>query len=275
MAGAADAPSRSSAPSQACARPACNEPPSGSSQFCSLECKEHLEAKHRSMTSAMTLASSLPRQVLEEARGESSILGLETRDALLSMREAAIKEREKALNDLEEAMRLVKADLEAQPTAPEVARSTKRRPQRRGRFAYVVIASPRKSRSPTKARSPNKGRRCRVSLASTSAASSCNSPGRRSRRSRQSCASLASRSMEEPPPARLPEQELLAPEAPYADSLLGSFPLPLGISAWDWPLSRDEKKSLVLMFDRQELMVQRDEFAEQLIKVRCVLSGAA
>lgn len=91
--------------------------------------------------------------------------------------------------------------------------------------------------------------------------------------------------MEEPPPARLTEQELLAPEAakpaerPHfeapADSLLGSFPLPMPISAWDWPLSRDEKKSLVLMFDRQELMVQRDEFAEKLMKVRGVLTGAA
>lgn len=184
-------------------------------------------------------------------------------------------------------MGMLKADLASQPSAPEVARNPKRRPRRRGRqLVYLVAAS-----SPRKSRSPTKGRRTRVSMASTTAASSCGSPCRRSRKSRQSCSSWASGSVEEPPPARLTEQQLFkeksaeaeVAEAPAerryfgnapADSLLGSFPLPLGISAWDWPLSRDEKKSLVLMFDRQELMVQRDEFAEQLMKVRGVLAGA-
>jgi hypothetical protein len=51
--------------------------------------------------------------------------------------------------------------------------------------------------------------------------------------------------------------------------MLATFPLPVGIRAWDWPLSRHEKKSLVLMFDRQDLMVQRDELAQQLSKMRC------
>ena len=50
-------------------------------------------------------------------------------------------------------------------------------------------------------------------------------------------------------------------------ALKTSFPLPVGIHAWDWPLSRDEKKMLVLMFDRQELVVQRDEFADQLSRL--------
>lgn len=49
-------------------------------------------------------------------------------------------------------------------------------------------------------------------------------------------------------------------------SLLATFPLPVGIRAWDWPLSREEKKMLVLMLDRQDLVVQRDEFADQLSK---------
>jgi len=46
--------------------------------------------------------------------------------------------------------------------------------------------------------------------------------------------------------------------APQA-SFLATCPLPLGISSWDYPLSREEKKSLVLMFDREE----RHEAAEQ------------
>jgi hypothetical protein len=55
---------------------------------------------------------------------------------------------------------------------------------------------------------------------------------------------------------------------PAGGSLLGTFPLPLGINSWDWPLSRDEKKTLVLMFDRQELMLQRDDCAEQLLSLK-------
>jgi len=281
MAGVADAQSWSPngpwgcssgpAPSQACARLGCDKPQSGNSKFCSLVCKESIEA-----------------EALVAKAVESSTLDLDLRDAQVTMREAAIEEREKAMRELEEAMRFVKEDLADQPSAPEVAQSTKRRPRRQGRGQLVayVIRSPRKQ-SPRKSRSPTKARKSGYSLASTTDASSCNSPGRRSHRNRQSCSSCAStsRSMEEPPPARLTEQELLAPEAakpverPHfdapAESLLGSFPLPLTITAWDWPLSRDEKKSLVLMFDRQELMVQRDEFAEKLMKVRGVLSGAA
>jgi hypothetical protein len=57
------------------------------------------------------------------------------------------------------------------------------------------------------------------------------------------------------------------PEIAKGKALLTSLPLPVGIHAWDWPLSRDEKKMLVLMFDRQELVVQRDEFADQLSKL--------
>jgi len=233
----------------------------------------------------MTGASATSLRVVAEVSGGYD-RDLDEREAQLSEREAAIYERERALRDLEEAMGMLKADLASQPAAPEVARSTKRRPRRRGRqLVYLVAAS-----SPRK-RSPTKGRRGRSSMASTTAASSCSSPSRRSRKSRQSCSSWASGSVEEPPPARLTEQQLFkeesteaevvdAPAEPRyfgdapAESLLGSFPLPLGISAWDWPLSRDEKKSLVLMFDRQELMVQRDEFAEQLMKVRGVLAGA-
>jgi len=59
------------------------------------------------------------------------------------------------------------------------------------------------------------------------------------------------------------------PPVPVAGkALLTNFPLALGIRAWDWPLSRDEKKALVMMFDRQELMEQRDEFAEELMELR-------
>jgi hypothetical protein len=57
------------------------------------------------------------------------------------------------------------------------------------------------------------------------------------------------------------------PETANEQVLLTSLPLPLGIHAWDWPLSRNEKKMLVLMFDRQELVLQRDEFADQLSKL--------
>jgi len=96
-----------------------------------------------------------------------------------------------------------------------------------------------------------KGQQSRLSTASTSAGSSCFSPGRRD--SRQSCSSWTSMSMMQEPPVPV-----------GGKALLTSFPVPLGIRAWDWPLSRDEKKALVLMFDRQEIMEQRDEYADQL-----------
>merc|ERR1711865_58833 len=111
------------------------------------------------------------------------------------------------------------------------------------------LDSPRK-RSPL--------RQSRISTASTCAGSSTCSPGRQSRLSRQSCSSwMSSTSMEEPP---LP----VAGEA-----LLTSLPLPMGIRSWEWPLSRHEKKALVLMFDRQELMLQRDELECQLRREAC------
>mmetsp|Transcript_49900 Transcript_49900/g.78965 ORF Transcript_49900/g.78965 Transcript_49900/m.78965 type:complete len:203 (+) Transcript_49900:56-664(+) len=173
---------------------------------------------------------------------------LHAREARLAEREDAIAEREKALRDLEEAITRMKIDLAAQPSAREVARTPKKRQRRRGqRVVFTVSVSPRK-------RSPARSKKCRISL---STASSCSSPPRRNRRSRQSGASLMS--MEEPPPTLT--NECVADCEPV-DGLLGNFPLPLGISSWDWPLSRDEQKALVLMFDRQELMVQRDEFAD-------------
>lgn len=110
--------------------------------------------------------------------------------------------------------------------------------------------SPKECGSPRK-RSP--ARNCRLSTASTSAGTSCYSPRRSSIASRSSWASM---------PAAEP------PAPTEGKAMLASFPLPVGISAWDWPLSRHEKKSLVLMFDRQELMVQRDDFADQLCKLR-------
>merc|ERR1719401_626848 len=117
----------------------------------------------------------------------------------------------------------------------------------------MVSASPRK-------RSPIKSRRFKAVASSDTAR--CGSPCRRSRRNRPS-GSLAS--SEEPPPT-LSSETLV--DCDPADGLLGSFPLPLGINSWDWPLSRDEQKALVLMFDRQELMVQRDEYAEQLQRLK-------
>lgn len=98
----------------------------------------------------------------------------------------------------------------------------------------------------------------RLSAASTTA-SSCCSPGRRRRSSlgslpsRSSCGSSTS-----------------AEEVGADKSLLSGFPLPMGIRSWDWPLSRDEKKALVLMFDRQELIVERDHIANQVVKLRCL-----
>merc|ERR1712224_295398 len=114
--------------------------------------------------------------------------------------------------------------------------------------------SPQASASPCK-HSCSKMPQQRLSTASTSAGSSCDSRGRRSSvQSRLSCASWASAEAEEPP-------------APLGGkSLRESYPLPVGSHAWDWPLSRDEKKLLVLLIDRQELMVQRDDFADQLAK---------
>lgn len=94
-------------------------------------------------------------------------------------------------------------------------------------------------------------RACRLSTASTSAGT-C-SPRRSSIASRSSWASMPVCE----PPASIEGKAMLA-----------SFPLPVGIRAWDWPLSRYEKKSLVLMFDRQELMGQRDELAEELVRLQ-------
>jgi hypothetical protein len=51
------------------------------------------------------------------------------------------------------------------------------------------------------------------------------------------------------------------------EALLTSLPLPVGIRAWDWPLSRHEKKSLVLMLDRKEIVAQKDELAIKLSKI--------
>merc|ERR1719440_1174554 len=123
-----------------------------------------------------------------------------------------------------------------------------------------------RSISPRK-RSPAK-RRNRTSVA-PSTVSSCSSPSRRSRRSASSNASTAV-SMEEPPPTISHDLSILACE-PAGGSLRASFPMPLSTSSWDWPLSREEKKTLVLMFDRQELMVQREDYADQLhnLKLRC------
>lgn len=221
----------------------------------------------------------------------------DARDMRLCERESALKEREQALADLEDAMQHLRMELAAQPAAPEVARTEKRRPRRR----YVMVSvSPRRHRSPAKAR------RGRISAVSTSVgsgyASPPRSPGRKGRKSRPSCASTVSMSMEEPPPAPTTEKALFGEVATHradirrdcctfgesgkcgageeeaaetshfgdapAQSLLGSLPLPVGITSWDWPLSRDEKKSLILMFDRQELMVQRDEFADQVLRLR-------
>lgn len=108
--------------------------------------------------------------------------------------------------------------------------------------------SPKKCASP-RDRSPV--RNCRLSTASTSAGAL--SPRRSSMASRSS---LASSQADEPA------------EPVEAKALLTSFPLPTGISAWDWPLSRHEKKTLVLMLDRQELIAQRNYLAHQLAKAR-------
>jgi len=198
----------------------------------------------------------------------------DAREARLLEREAALAEREQAIHELEQSMSMLKAEISAQPSAPEVAQTPKKRPTQRGRrFLLVRSVSPRK-RSPAKLRSPAKARRSMLSLASTSASSSCLSPCRKSSQGRRSCSTSAS--LEEPPPAPSPDLSLITQCEPVDGALLNSLPVPLGMNSWDWPLSRDEKKALVLMFDRQELMVQRDEYADQLLrlKLRCKQLGS-
>mmetsp|Transcript_29980 Transcript_29980/g.54620 ORF Transcript_29980/g.54620 Transcript_29980/m.54620 type:complete len:213 (-) Transcript_29980:53-691(-) len=46
--------------------------------------------------------------------------------------------------------------------------------------------------------------------------------------------------------------------------LLNNIPLPTEITSWDWPLTRMEKKLLVVTFDRQDLLVQRDALVRKL-----------
>merc|ERR1719333_1439368 len=181
--------------------------------------------------------------------------------ARLLEQEAALRDREEALNDLEFAMRGLKAEMESQPQVPEVARTPKKRPKQRGRRMVIAL-----SVSPRRRMSPRKKRQSNLSTASTSAGSSCASPARPGRHSRTSTSSAAS--FEEPPPRAA--RNVLTEFEPTG-GLLSSFPVPLSMTSWDWPLSRDEKKSLVLMFDRQELMVQRDEFADHLTKLRSEL----
>lgn len=98
---------------------------------------------------------------------------------------------------------------------------------------------------------PAKPRRCRMSTASTDV-SSCLSSGYRSHccRTRSSWASI--------------EEEESFHEPVGGRPLLTSLPVPLDIQAWEWPLSRNEKKSLLLMYDRQVLALQRDERANQV-----------
>jgi len=45
------------------------------------------------------------------------------------------------------------------------------------------------------------------------------------------------------------------------ESLLRSYPLPLNIPAWEWPLTKDEKMSLLLIIDRQVLVTRSAETA--------------
>jgi len=188
---------------------------------------------------------------------------VEAMQARLLEQEAALRDREEALNDLEFAMRGLKAEMESQPQVPEVARTPKKRPKQRGRRMVIAL-----SVSPRRRMSPRKKRQSNLSTASTSAgsSSSCASPARPGRHSRTSTSSAAS--FEEPPPRAA--RNVLTEFEPTG-GLLSSFPVPLSMTSWDWPLSRDEKKSLVLMFDRQELMVQRDDVASELckLKIRC------
>mmetsp|Transcript_6081 Transcript_6081/g.14555 ORF Transcript_6081/g.14555 Transcript_6081/m.14555 type:complete len:205 (+) Transcript_6081:98-712(+) len=47
--------------------------------------------------------------------------------------------------------------------------------------------------------------------------------------------------------------------------LLSNLPLPTETTSWDWPLTRMEKKLLVVTFDRQDLLVQRDALLRKLL----------
>lgn len=182
------------------------------------------------------------------------------RETALEVERAALEEQKQALEHLQEAMSMLKQEVDAQLTAPEVARTPRKRPRQRGRrLLWVVSVSPRR-------RSPAKSRRNKLMVAPTAIAGSAGgSPHRRGRRSFESCSTTAS--MEEPPPK--PSSDLAVTGCEASDGgLLNSFPVPLGMSSWDWPLSRDEKKALVIMFDRQELMVQRDDYAEQLQQMK-------
>mmetsp|Transcript_78562 Transcript_78562/g.139379 ORF Transcript_78562/g.139379 Transcript_78562/m.139379 type:complete len:196 (-) Transcript_78562:82-669(-) len=179
------------------------------------------------------------------------------RQAELEAWEKRLRTRELALGCLEEAMQNLKLELASKEAEvagrSEISVSPKRRRGRRSRRAMLVSLSPRK-------RSPMKARRMRLSNASTTAsyctASSASPERRRSGHARRSSAVA----VEEPPPC------------PAGDCLLTSYPLVLGTTAWDWPLSREEKKALVVMFDRCELMLQRDELATAL-GVQCPSSA--
>jgi len=209
-------------------------------------------------------------EALAMMREPPALCEADAREARLLQREIAIKKREQDLRELEEAMCALKAEVNAQPSAPEVARTPKKRArQRGGRLLLMVSLSPRRRN-----RSPAKSRRSKMLPPTALADNPYGSPRRRSQRSIQSCSTTAS--LEEPPPQPSPDMSMTGAEQHQGKaSLLRSFPLPLAISSWDWPLSREEKKALVLMFDRQELMLQRDEYAEKIqdIKHRCQLLG--
>lgn len=109
-------------------------------------------------------------------------------------------------------------------------------------------------------KTPAAARHNRMSMASTCAGSSRVSTGCQSRARRQSCASCLSMTDEIDECASMSE----APPAPFGGkSMLTTFPVALNIRAWDWPLSRYEKKALTLMCDRQHLILQRVEVARE------------
>jgi hypothetical protein len=105
------------------------------------------------------------------------------------------------------------------------------------------------------ASSSGKTRPRRLSIASTCASGRCTeNPGTARRHSSSSCLSWDSNDdicMESmPAPIR-------------SQSLLIDFPVSIGTLYWDWPLSRAEKKALVVMCDRQDIMLQEGELTAQ------------
>lgn len=186
------------------------------------------------------------------------------READLVAWESRLQDKEAALSALEEAMQQLKMEvlatqnIDSSKEAPDVPTTLEASPRRRlyrkscGRLRHLSL-SPRK-RSPAKARRQRVKQTSNRGMLDTAAEEE---PG--------SGIAVSSSNISASTPFPLTPDE---PASGCPDSLLGAFPLPMTIDAWDWPLSRSEKKMLVLMFDRNELRSQQRDLAGKLEGIR-------